>query len=301
MNRYNYFMNEKEQIQAEDCIELIDILYFLQVSFGNIIKSTLACLLAGGFYFYFIPKKYEASATIEMARVAGEAVENPTILLEKMKLPPYFSTVTHQSCGLGGEAALSGKFFDKIKPSINKSAPMVSFVTQAQSTQEAKACLNAAIADVVKNQDAIAKPLIELKQRQLQKLREQFSLYEENHTTRSATKVNNNSFNLPYSILILNGIANLVNEANSNNLQLQIFTIEYQLTAQQTRPTLLVNSIFGPEAPVNKQPFLILGLCLALGVFLGLFVTGVIRIVPYIRRQILMKADKLSVKSRHCP
>jgi hypothetical protein len=140
------------------------------------------------------------------------------------------------------------------------------------------------IAEVAKNQDAIAKPLIELKQRQLQKLREQFSLYEENHTTRSATKVNNNSFNLTYTKLILNGIANLVNEANSNNLQLQIFTIEYQLTAQQTRPTLLVNSIFGPEAPVNKQPFLILGLCLALGVFLGLFVTGVIRIVPYIRR-----------------
>lgn len=290
-------MNEKEQIQAEDSVDLINILYFLQVSFGNIIKSTLACLLVGGFYYYFIPNKYEASATIEMARVAGEPVETPAILLEKMKLPLYFSTAAHQSCGFGGEAGLSVKLFDKIKPSPNKSAPIVSFVTQAQSTQEAKACLNAAIADVAKNQDAIAKPLLELKQQQLQQLRAKLSHHEEKYTIHSATKVNNNSLNLLFSSLLLYEIAYMGIEVNLNSLRSQIFTIEYQLTAQQTRPTLLVNSIFAPEAPVNKQPFLILSLCLALAVFLGLFVTWVIRMVTYIRGELRMRADKLSVKS----
>jgi hypothetical protein len=84
---------------------------------------------------------YEASATIEMAMVAGEPVETPAVLLEKMKLPLYFSPATLQACGADGGLSSQAKFVDKIKPSINKSAPMVSFVTQAPSTQEAKACL----------------------------------------------------------------------------------------------------------------------------------------------------------------
>ena len=53
---------------------------------------------------------------------------------------------------------------------------MVSFVTQEQSTQEAKACLNAAIADVSSKQDAIAKPLLLQKKQKLQQLSEQLKL-----------------------------------------------------------------------------------------------------------------------------
>jgi len=40
---------------------------------------------------------------------------------------------------------------------------MVSFATQAPSTQEAKACLRVVIAEVSNNQDAIAKPLLQQK------------------------------------------------------------------------------------------------------------------------------------------
>ena len=152
-------MNKQEQLQAvDDEISLIDILLFLKASGGNIVKSTLICLLSGGIYYFSVPKMYEASATIEMAVVAGEPVEGPAVLLEKMRLPLYFSPATLQACGSDGGLGSQAKFVDKIKPTLNNSAPMVSFVTQATSTQEAKACLSAAIAEVSNIQDAIAKP-----------------------------------------------------------------------------------------------------------------------------------------------
>jgi uncharacterized protein involved in exopolysaccharide biosynthesis len=69
---------------SEDEISLTDILFFLQDSIGNVIKSVLACLLLGGAYYFSTPKLYEASATIQMAMATGNPVETPTVLLEKV-------------------------------------------------------------------------------------------------------------------------------------------------------------------------------------------------------------------------
>lgn len=92
-------MNQQEQLKVDDDeISLIDILLFLKASGGNIVKSTLICLLSGGVYYFSVPKMYEASATIEMATVAGEPVKSPAVLLEKMKLPLYYSSIIHQTC-----------------------------------------------------------------------------------------------------------------------------------------------------------------------------------------------------------
>jgi hypothetical protein len=46
----------------------------------------------GGGYYFSTPKLHEASATIQMAMATGNPVETPTVLLEKIKLPLYFST-----------------------------------------------------------------------------------------------------------------------------------------------------------------------------------------------------------------
>ena len=67
---------EQHQLQAEDDeISLIDVLLFLKASVGNIVKSTLVCVLAGSAYYFSIPKMYEASADIEMATVAGKPAD----------------------------------------------------------------------------------------------------------------------------------------------------------------------------------------------------------------------------------
>ena len=137
-------MSQQEQLQADDDeISLIEVLLFLKASGGNIVKCTSVCLLAGGAYYFSVPKIYEASATIEMATLAGELVETPAVLLEKMKFPLYFLPATLQACGSDGGLSSQAKFADKIKPSLNKPAPLVTFVTQSPSTQVAKDFFNA--------------------------------------------------------------------------------------------------------------------------------------------------------------
>jgi hypothetical protein len=281
-------MNQQEHTQDEDEdeISLIDILLFLKASGGNILKSTCVCLLAGGAYYFSVPKMYESSATIELATVAGEQVETPAVLLEKMKVPLYFSPATLQACGSDGGLSSQAKFVNKIKPSINKVAPMLSFVTQAPSMQDAKACLNAVIAEVSSKQDAIASPLLEQKKQKLQQLIEQLKIQEETYKSLPPPRINNNLTDTQSTTAVLLVTLRKINIAEINDLRLKISTLENSLMAPQTHPIALASSVYAPEVSVNKWPLFTLGFCLALvGVFLGLLVTGVQRVVPEIRRQ----------------
>jgi hypothetical protein len=280
-------MNPQEPIQAEDDeISLIDILLFLKASFSNVAKSLVGCLFVGGIYYFSITKMYEATATIEMARVAGEPVESPALLLEKIKLPVYFSPATLQACGTDDVLNSQAKFVDKIKPSINKSVPFVSFVTQAPSTQEAKACLDAVIADVSSKQDAIAIPLLDYKKQKLNQLGEQLKIAEEVGKNLPYLRLNNNMNETQSMASVLVLTLRKTNVAEINDLRLQIKSLQFELIEPKTRPTYLLNKVYAPEVAVNVRPLFTLGLCLALGVFLGLLVTGIMRMSPGIRRQI---------------
>ena len=275
---------QQEQLQAEDDdeISLIDIFLFLKASGGNILKSTFVCLLAGGAYYFSVPKMYEASATIDMLTVAGKPVEAPAVLLEKMKLPLYFSTATLQACGEDDGFSSRAKFFYKINPSVNKSTPLVSFVARATSTQEAKACLNAVLADVSSKQDAIAIPLLDQKKQKLNELSKQLKVAEKIVNYLPPVLINNNITDSKLTASLLVIILRKTTVAEINDLQSQIDTLVTDLIEAKTRSNDLFNSVYSSEAPINKRPLFTLGLLLALGVFLGLLVTGVMRMAPRI-------------------
>jgi Chain length determinant protein len=273
------------QQQDDDEISLIDILIFLIASGKNIVKSTLVCLALGGAYYFSVPKMYEATATVAMATVAGDPVEAPAVLLEKMKLPLYFAPATLQACGSDGQVNSQAKFVDKIKPTINKSAPLVSFSTQAQSTQEAKACLSAVIAEVNSMQAAIAKPLIDQKKQKLSQLSDQLKLAEDMAKNFPTTKSNIGSSDTQFSSRTLAMSSTLANATEMNDLRKEINNLESSLIPPQTQPLSLVAPLYAPEVYINKRPLFTLGLCLGLGVFLGLLVTGLMRVVTEIRRQ----------------
>jgi hypothetical protein len=203
-----------------------------------------------------------------------------------MKLPLYFSPAILQACGSDGGLSSQAKFVDKIKPTINKSVPMVSFVTQAPSIQEAKACLSAVIVEVSNNQDAISQPLLKQKKQKLQQLSEQLKLTQEIGKTIAVPKVNSNESDAQFSARTLSTTfisATIASEIN--DFRSQISTLENVLIAPNTRSIALVGAVYAPEGAVNKRPLFTLGFCLALGVFWGLLVTGVQRVFPGIPRQ----------------
>jgi len=286
-------MNEQVQpITQGDVITLYDAFLFLKSSGRNIVKSTLVCLLAGGTYIFSVPNMYEASATIEMAKVVGEAVETPVFLFEKIKLPMYFSSATLQACGLNGELSERVGFFNKIKPSINKSAPLVTFVTKAPSSQEAKACLSVVIAEITNKQDKISEHLLQQKKQKLQEMSEQLKLTEEFIKTFSTAKGYNNSSDEQFSVRTLYMSLKTANVDKAFELRSQISNLDYLLSATHTHSVLLTDLIYAPNEPVKKSRMSILGLCLVLGVFLGLFMTWMMRMASEIGRQMREAEDR---------
>ena len=86
-------MTTHPQKIEDDEISLIDILLFPKASGRNVLISTIGCWLVGVTYYSAVPKIYEATATIQMAMVASELVETPAGLLEKIKMPLFFSSM----------------------------------------------------------------------------------------------------------------------------------------------------------------------------------------------------------------
>jgi hypothetical protein len=280
-------MTQQEQLQAEDDdkISVIDILLFLKASGGNVVKSTLVCLLVGGVYYFYAPKMYEASAVFGMATVAGEMVETPAVLLEKMKVPLYFSPATLQVCGSDGGLISRANFVNKIKPSLNMTTQFITIVAQSPSKEEAKACLDSVIAEITSYHDAIAEPLLRLKKQKLQQLSERLKFIEESSKAFLAIK---NIKSVNEAMIVGKSYATILNiekDIEVYDLRMQVSALESALTTPQTRSTSLFIPVYVKEAPTKMQPAFILGLSLVLGAFLGLLVTWVMRVVPEIRRQ----------------
>jgi len=278
-------MTTQPHKQQEDEISLIDILLFLKASGRNVLISTVLCFIAGVAYYFAVPKMYEASVTIQMAMVAGELVEAPEVLLEKIKLPTFFSAANLQACGSNGEPSSRYRFGEKLKPTLNKSAPFISFSVQAHSTQEARGCLEVVIGEIQNSQNELAKPLIEQKKKKLAQLRDQLKISEDMAKNFPISKTGLNTSDPQFSSRTLVMYSALSNANEMSDLRKQINNLQTDLIPPQSQPLSLAAPIYAPEVSINKRPLFILGQSLALGVFLGLLVTGVMRVVPAIRRQ----------------
>lgn len=263
--------------QTEDVeISLIDIYLFLKASGRNVFISTIVCLLVGVAYHLAVPNMYQATATFQVAIVAGVVVETPAVLLEKIKLPLFFSSAALQACGSDGDLSSHTKFADKLKPTLNKSAPIISISAQSHSTQEARGCLDAVISEIQKYQNDLADPVIQQKKQNLSQLIDQLKLTEYMDKSFKTIESNNNvTDNAHYYARSLEMSSKLANVSEMRDLRRKIFELEVELIPPKTQLLSLVAPIYAPEVSNNKQTVLTLGLSLALGVFLGLMVTGV--------------------------
>jgi hypothetical protein len=277
-------MNLHQQIDDE--ISLIDILLFLKASVLNVVTSTIVFLLFGAAYFFSKPEIYEATAVVQMAVVVGEAVETPVVFSEKIKLPLFFSLTALQACGLNGDLSSHAKFADKIKTTLNKSAPFISLTVQGRSPQEARFCMNAVISDIRKYQDEQVKPIVVQKKQIISQLNDQLKFSEDLskkiQTFNNSYKNQKNEQNYAQTSLGTYPTDFIAN----NDLKRKIMALENELIAPQTQPLISPVPMFVPEVSISKRPMLTLGFSLALGVFLGLLITAVQLSAPKILRQI---------------
>ena len=278
-------MNKVENIELnEDGISLADIVDFAQQSWKTVaLWSAIGLIGATGYAFVATPK-YLATASIQTAKVAGTDVEAPALLVEKLKLPSYYTKATFDACGLNDLAEPGVAIATALKPTLMKTAPIISISYKAKSQEAAIGCIDAVMADTRANQALIAKPTIEQKNIQLATLKQKLDGAEQMANLMPAKK-QNFDFNDPkFSGASLLLATSLAKADEVKNLKAQISDLEIQLQEPQTKETYFTTPVYASPKPVEpKKLIVILG---------GLFGGAVLSVVYLLARTQIRKLSK---------
>lgn len=265
-------MRKNDETKRNDNkIALITIITFLKISYVNIVISIFLCILGGTAYFLFAPKIYEAKIIVELAAVAGEPIETPEALLEKIKMKQYFSRTTLEECSEDIENDLENNFIEKIKPSLNILTKNITLENQSKSLQQSKKCLIKVVAEISNKQDEQAIYLIKSKKHKLKQLKEQLEQIKKNKEKIELNKLKNLIDEHPKYILYY--IYQKYEAEKTYELELQISKIEQELSIQYTHPLLIINSIYSTDQPINKYYLNTFNLSVLSGLAFGVLIS----------------------------
>jgi capsular polysaccharide biosynthesis protein len=255
---------------SEDEISLKNIIDFLADSW----KAIMLCAIAGGLLGLGggvrTPPTYQATAYIQVTKVAGIEVEAPATLVEKLKMPTYYSEKTHAACNVLENLEAGAVISSSLKPAWLKTAPIITISYRQASPEDAEKCLEGVLDDVQVNQRLIAKPIFESKTNQLVNLKLRLESAQKivNVLPKPNTVFDFSDSKFSASTLLLTTILSKENEVK--DLQNQINDLEISLSAPHTKEAFLTTPIYSPKKNLSPKPtrFLLMGLMS--GVFIGL-------------------------------
>ena len=256
---------------SEDEISLLDIIQFFIDNKVFIGAATALSGLVGLILGFWLPPQYEATMNIQMAMVANAPVEAPSLVVEKMKLPLYFSASTWDVCDTDQEMTPSRTLAKKLNPILNKNAPFIGLSYRAESPDAAKKCLQAVLDDVRNKQQIIADPIIKQKQTYLLTLKDKLAAAEAVAKFFSSQKQDMQFKDDRFSVNALILATRLSKENEVKDLRNQIVDLEISLTPPQTQETFLAAPIFGSPQKVAPSRSLILAIALMAGFMLSIF------------------------------
>ena len=256
---------------SEDEISLLDIIQFFNDNKVFIGAATALSGLVGLILGFWLPPQYEATMNIQMAMVANSPVETPSLVVEKMKLPLYFSASTWDVCDTDQEMTPSRTLAKKLNPILNKNAPFIGLSYRAESPDVAKKCLQAVLDDVRNKQQIIADPIIKQKQTYLLTLKDKLAAAEAVAKFFTSQKQDMQFKDDRFSANALILATRLSKENEVKDLRNQIVDLEISLTPPQTQETFLAAPLFASPHKVAPSKSLILAIALMAGFMLGIF------------------------------
>jgi hypothetical protein len=233
--------------------------------------------LLGLGYGLIAPAKYQATANIQVAKVAGTDVEVPAMLIEKLKMPMYYSEKTYTACNVMDKLEPGEEIAKRLKPALAKSAPIITISYREESREDAQKCLESVLDDVSSNQSLLAKPIFESKTNQLLNLK--LKLESAEKIVKILPK-NNAGFDFSdskFSASTLLLATTLSKESEIKDLRTEINDLERALLEPQTKGAFLTTPIYAPKQKVSPKRTMILVGGLAAGLFIGLLLMMVKR------------------------
>ncbi len=253
-------------------ISLVDIFNTLKEGKGWLAAAVIAGALLGAAYAFQKPAKYEARADIQMASVAGTMVEVPNILVEKLKLPGYYSTTTVNACGLEKQPTAGQTLATALKPTANKNAPFITVSYKSSTAEGATACIESVLKDIRTGQNILAKPIIESKKGELSTLQQKLEASERmmKFLTPKYAKFDFNDTKFSAAALVFFTLTS--KETEVRTLANDISNLKRAMQEPQTMETHLVTPIYAPGVALESSKKLtILLAALACGLLTAAF------------------------------
>lgn len=277
---------EKEIETADDEISLLDIIRFFIDNKFFLAMTTCLSGLAGLAVALWMPAQYEATMNVQMAMVTNSPVETPNLVVEKMKLPLYFSSSTWEVCDTDQEMTPSRTLAKKLNPVLNKNAPFIGLTYRSTSPEDAKACLQAVLDDIQQKQAALADPIIKQKQAYLSTLKDKLASAEQVAKFFATQKQDFQFKDDRFSANALVLATRLSKDNEIKDLRNQIVELEISLSPPQTQETFLAAPLYSSAQRVAPSRSLILAIALIAGFMLGIFIVLVGRSWRHIKSQL---------------
>lgn len=237
---------------------------FKMSAWKTIALSMLITVSLGLFYGFILRNVYQAIGTLEMASTQGGMdvdgsqlvlLEKPNNLVEKLKLPLFYSENSIKECKLINNEAPYEALSKQIKSFLVKNTTYVTISFKADSPEIAKTCLNSVVKDIQNDQAMILKPIKEYRQAQLDLLKSQL----------------NQANNMLTQSTFFYSKSTLVKDIDKYSLQLETM-----------RNARLLTPIYAPLESVNPTRIQILIISLLIGAVLGI---GLIKLKAIFTKQ----------------
>lgn len=257
-------MNKIDSVDFDDSLTLVDLIDFAQRSWKTVVLWSLVSLAGGTGYAFFSPSKYLATVSIQTARVAGVDVESPGVLVEKLKSPAYYSEETIDACLLSDLIDPGAELASALQPTLLKGTPLITVSYKAKSPGAALSCVNAVLLSIKKNQEIIAKPLLDAKLAELSSLEVKADAAKQLENmlfSRNGAGGFNDSKFLASSLLL----------TTSKDLMAQINILKLQLQEPQTKPSEAATLAFASPKPVEPKKAVVMFSCFLVGALVSIF------------------------------
>lgn len=262
-------MNEQNYV-ADGEISLLGLYEFIKEGWVTIAATTVLGGVIGFGTSLVLPEKFVATASIQPARVLGEDVEKVEVLAEKMRSPTYYSQQTLTACDVADRENPAETLATALNPNMARKSAFVSVTFKSTSSNTSVACLNAVLADVKLNQNAIVERQIALATATLKNEKERLKL-DEDFVSRISQKILTFDFKeTQFSSSQLLYVTLLSKHTEITNLKGSIQKAELLLSEPQTMSASFISPIYSPSQKVGPNRLLIDVIGVLAGGFTGL-------------------------------
>jgi capsular polysaccharide biosynthesis protein len=267
-------MSEQSFNQSfEDEISLKDIIDFLIESWKAILVTGLLGVLVSAAYLIVTPNQYQATAQIQMAQISASNnnnanplsvnIEEPNLLLTRLKLPTTYSDEVIKACGFENASSPAESLASSAKFSAVKGVgSMIELKINRDSREIAINCAQALFESIKTSQNQIIKPYIEESKALLVKYEARLA-----NSQSLVSRADKSGAAL--------SAAYLANRDEVKFLTEEILRLNTFITTADTRQAKLVSPIYASDIAVFPKKTMILIIGLMVGLFLGfLFAIG---------------------------